>query len=456
MSLLDVVSRFGLAECSPMSFYGDIFRLGSGSIQKCGEPSTDMLKTNPIVYMKNDGSAHGHYRILFEDDFEKYLGKAQQYDFAITNGLTYFGRKMTLSKASKMYALFVDLDGQDDRTLNSLLYVSRNDKKWNLYPQPNYIVLSGHNVHLVYVFEKPISLYPNIKLQLKDFKYGLISKLWNPQLSTIKTPQYQGINQGIRIVGGKTKIAGVKVRVFATGQPKWTIEGLNSFIPEQYRIDLGQRYRPTQMSFDEAKSKYPEWVAALQDEKPHGYWCVNRNLYEWSKRKIYEHAQYHHRYFCLMLLAICGVKCSFYSEKKNPNPVTFEEVKKDAEEMREFLDYCNLEHPMTDADISSALECFDISYVLMPRETLERLTAIPMPPQKRNGRTQAEHLARIRALRDIDYPNGEWRNMNGAPTKEKLVHDFFRENPNTSNREAAKQLGISRQTVIKWRKTMQE
>ena len=454
MSLYDVVAEFGLAECSPMSFYGDIFRLGSGSIQRCGEPSNEMLKTNPLVYMKNDEDVHGCYRILFEDDFERYLSKAQRYDFAITNGLTYFGRKMTLNKASKMYALFIDLDGQEDRTLKSLLYVASNDTKFNLYPMPNYVVLSGHNVHLVYVFEEPISLYPNIKLQLKNFKYGLISKLWNPQLSTIKTPQYQGINQGFRVIGGKTKIEGVKVRAFGTGQPKWTLEGLNRYIPEQFRIDTQQLFKPSQMSFSEAAEKYPEWVAALQDEKPRNYWAVSRNLYEWSKRKIYEHAQYHHRYFCLMLLAICGVKCSFYSEKKNPNPVTFEEVQKDAEEMREFLDLCNLEHPMSDADISSALECFDTCYVLMPRETLERLTAIPMPPQKRNGRTQAEHLARIRALRDIDYPNGEWRNMNGAPTKEKLVHDYFKKHPNDSNRKAAIALNISRVTVGKWRKTM--
>lgn len=463
MSLYDVVTEYGFAECSPMSVYGDIFRFGSGLIQKRDEESTEMLKTNPIVYMKNDNEKQGRYRILFEDEFERYLSESYTYDFAITNGLTYFGRKMTLNKASKMYALFIDFDGLTDKSFWTFLYgcyVEPTESKYGelsyLYPLPNYVVLSGHNAHLVYVFDEPISLYPNIKLQLKNFKFGLIRRVWNTWTSKIETPQYQGINQGFRPIGGKTKIAGVKVRAFATGAPKWTLEQLNNYVFEEYRIDTEQRYKPSQMSFDEASRKYPEWVAALNDEKPRGFWCVNRNLYEWAFRKVGTESTYGHRYFGLMFLAMCAAKCSFYDEKKNPNPVTFEELKRDAERLRPRLDAVGpIDYPMTDADISSALECFDTSFVLFPRETAERLTAIKMPPQKRNYRPQAEHLARARLLCDFDHPNNSWMNKQGAPTKQQQVLDFIRENPTLSNREVAKRLKISRNTVNKWRKTMQ-
>lgn len=463
MSLYDVVTEYGFAECSPMSVYGDVFRFGSGSIQKRGEESTEMLKTNPIVYMKNDNEKQGRYRILFEDEFERYLSESYTYDFAITNGLTYFGRKMTLNKASKMYALFIDFDGLTDKSFWTFLYgcyveptESRYGELSYLYPLPNYVVLSGHNAHLVYVFEEPISLYPNIKLQLKNFKFGLIRRVWNTWTSKIETPQYQGINQGFRPIGGKTKIEGVKVRAFATGAPKWTLEQLNNYVFEEYRIDTEQRYKRSQMSFDEASRKYPEWVAALNDEKPRGFWCVNRNLYEWAFRKVGTESTYGHRYFGLMFLAMCAAKCSFYDEKKNPNPVTFEELNRDAERLRPRLDAVGpIDYPMTDADISSALECFDTSFVLFPRETAERLTAIKMPPQKRNYRPQAEHLARARLLCDFDHPNNSWMNKQGAPTKQQQVLDFIRENPTLSNREVAKRLKISRNTVNKWRKTMQ-
>ena len=463
MSLYDVVTEYGFAECSPMSVYGDIFRFGSGSIQKRDEESTEMLKTNPIVYMKNDNEKQGRYRILFEDEFERYLSESYTYDFAITNGLTYFGRKMTLNKASKMYALFIDFDGLTDVTFNRFLYGATspylaprgNGKLEFLYPLPNYVVLSGHNAHLVYVFEEPISLYPNIKLQLKDFKYGLIGRIWNRYTSTIETPQYQGINQGFRPIGGKTKLAGVKVRAFATYHPKWTLEQLNEFVLEQYRIDTEQRYKPSQMSFDEASRKYPEWVAALNDEKPRGFWCVNRKLYEWAFKKVRKESTYGHRYFGLMLLAMCAAKCSFYDEKKNPRPVTFEELKRDAEKLRPYLDKQKPECPMTDADIQSALECFDTSFVLFPRETAERLTAIDMPTQKRNYRPQTVHLARARLLRDFDHPNNSWMNKQGAPTKQQLVIAYLQENPNANNSQAARALKVDVKTVRKLRKTMQ-
>ena len=40
----------------------------------------------------------------------------------------------------------------------------------SVYPEPNYIILSGHNVHLYYVLEEPADLYPNTKSLLKDMK----------------------------------------------------------------------------------------------------------------------------------------------------------------------------------------------------------------------------------------------------------------------------------------------
>ena len=460
MSLYDVAADYGFTECSPMSVYGDIFRFGSGSIQKRDEPPTEMLKTNPIVYMKNDNEKQGRYRILFEDEFERYLSESYEYDFAITNGLTYFGRKMTLANASKMYALFVDFDGLTDSTFGNFLHGCTLEPFMLFgslvyeYPMPNYIVFSGHNVHLVYVFAEPISLYPNIKLQLKGFKYGLIRKVWNRYTSTIQTPQYQGINQGFRPIGGKTKLAGVKVRAFATGKPKWTLEELNNYVFDEFKIDTQQLFKPSQMSFSEAAEKYPEWVASLQGEKPRNYWAVSRNLYEWFKEQTKQGAIYGHRYFCLMFLAICAAKCSFYDAKKNPNPVTFEELKRDAEYLRPYLDEKNKAMPMSDTDISSALECFDTCYVLFPREVAERLTAITMPQNKRNYRTQAVHLARARVLRDFDHPNNSWMNKDGRPTKQQQVIAYIKAHPNANNSEVSKALGISRPTVIKWRKTM--
>ena len=57
------------------------------------------------------------------------------------------------------------------------------------------------------------------------------------------------------------------------------------------------------------------------------------------------------------------------------------------------------------------------------------------------------------ALREIDHPNGSWRNKDGAPTKADLVRDYALAHPDANHSEIARALGISRPTVIKWLKS---
>ena len=199
--LESVLLRWGGIEVSAMDVYRDVFRLGEGFIQRKNEGSRE-YKANPIGYWRDNGAPHGHYRVLFEDDFEECLQEMQRADFSIINGLTYFGRKNLQAHASKMYSMIFDLDGVTDETLNAFLHGAFSA---DAYPIPNYIALSGHGVHLYYVFEDPVPLFPNIKIQLKELKYALTDRIWNGYTSTLKTKQRQGINQGFRVIGGKTK-----------------------------------------------------------------------------------------------------------------------------------------------------------------------------------------------------------------------------------------------------------
>ena len=166
MSLQDVILKWNGYEVSPMEVYTDVFKLGEGYIQKENEPS-GQFKANPILYYREDGKEYGHYRILFEDTFEEVLKEAQECNgWSILNGITYFGRRNVQEHASKMYAMIFDLDGVTDETLNNFLNGAINGAVYNMYPIPNYVVLSGHGIHLYYVFEEPIPLFPHIKLQL--------------------------------------------------------------------------------------------------------------------------------------------------------------------------------------------------------------------------------------------------------------------------------------------------
>ena len=92
----------------------------------------------------------------------------------------------------------------------------------------------------------------------------------------------------------------------------------------------------------------------------------------------------------------------------------------------------------------------------LTRERIERRTAIELPKNKRNGRKQAVHLARARTVQEFDDPDGAWRNKDGAPTKADLVREYAAAHPDASHSAIARELGISRTTVIKWLRDVPE
>ena len=69
---------------------------------------------------------------------------------------------------------------------------------------------------------------------------------------------------------------------------------------------------------------------------------------------------------------------------------------------------------------------------------------------KRNGRTQAAHLQRARAVQNVDYPNGEWRDGNGRPSKQQIVLEWQQLHPTGKKIDCERDTGLSRHTVLKW------
>lgn len=445
--LEDVIKRYGGVEVSAMDVYSAIFNLGENEIQRNGE-KPGAFKSNPIGYWKNSDKQKGHYRIMFDDTFEETLKELQEADFSILNGVTYFGRKNLQENASKMYAMILDFDGVTDKLLNNFLHGAFS-KDFDIYPVPNYMALSGHGIHLYYIFEEPIPLYPNIKLQMKALKYALIERIWNQYTSEEEHKQFQGINQGFRVIGGKTKIPGVRVRAFRINQHPYSLKQLGRYIPEESRVDESKLWKESKMSLAEAKKKYPEWYERkVLNKEPKGYWQCKEDLYQWWIRKIKAGAAYHHRYFNIMCLAIYGVKCG----------KSYEEVEADALELMPFLNSINPTDPFTEYDIKSAMECFDMRYCTFPIDDIVKISGIPIEKNKRNGRKQAVHLMGARAIQEInDRMNGtDWRDGNGRTSAEQRIREYLELHPNARKCDVIKDLGLSKPTVYKWWKVIKE
>src|SRR5699024_11369994 len=79
--MIDILLKYGAEERSGLDVYIDIFKLGQNYIQTSDETvDNNNLKTNPILVMKDEGSAVRR-RIMFEDQFEDLLFEAQKSDF---------------------------------------------------------------------------------------------------------------------------------------------------------------------------------------------------------------------------------------------------------------------------------------------------------------------------------------------------------------------------------------
>lgn len=451
--MLKVLERWGCEEASAMDVYTDVFRLGEGLIQKNGEPS-GLHKTNPII-IGNLGPRRVK-NIMFEDEFEVILNRFQDYQWAFLSGLTYWGRDNLGGNQSKMYAMIFDLDGVTAKSLDSFL----DGAHAGVYPLPNYIVMSGHGVHLYYIFDTPISLYPNIKVQLKELKYALTDIIWNERTSTDEHIQYQGINQAYRIVGGKTKIEGVRARAFRVNSHPIDLDYLNEFVDEDCQVNMEKLYKESTMTLEEAKERYPEWYERrIVRGAPRSYWKSNRALYDWWKTQIFNDAVFGKRYYCVMALAIFAIKCGIEEE----------ELRQDAYAFSEMLNVIAPDEPFLSSDVESALECYDERYITFPRKDLEKLTGVEMPERKRNGQDRKTHLqsdywvidgkltenkckanreSRLKELRDAGEIKGR---PVGSGTKQEAVVGYFSEHPNSSIREAASNLKIAPNTVRKWK-----
>lgn len=412
-------------EVTAVDFYRDIFP--SGSFQENGAKENN--KGNGIAVSIKDKRTKHH---IITDNQEQIVSLIDL-DFVITSPISYFGRNRTSRNATELYGMAFDLDGVSEKSLENLLHQIDHNQN----PRPTYIVNSGHGLHLYFIFKEPIKLYNHIKEPLKKMKFELTERLWNIYTSDLKEKQFQGIFQGFRMVGSPSKFGkNYRIKAYKTGE-KIDMDFMNSYVkPETQIIDLN--YKPN-LTLEQAKEKYPEWyerkiVQGISTKKT---WNIKRDLYDWWKEKIIVEATYGHRYFCIMALAIYAIKCN----------IPFEELERDAYDLMPLMNAKHSE-PFTEIDIKSALKSYNENYRMFPRADIEKITAISIPKNKRNYRTQKEHIEIMNAIRDITYRDKEWRYV--QPSKEKLVKDFIKENPDLSVTEIARELNISRTTVYKY------
>ena len=441
----EILKQYGV-KTDPLVFYRDIFPIGSF------EEEGKMVdgKANGILCTVKNGD--GINRLVFDDlkEIEEHL----EDDFVIMSPISYFGKRRSAYNSSLLYGIVFDLDEVGEKQLRWVL--ERLDNPY--FPRATYIVNSGGGLHIYYLLKKPIPLYRSIHKKLNEFKHNLTRLIWNKYTSQINVNnrQYQGIFQGFRMVGTKCKMGnGHRLTAYKTGN-KVDIEYLNQFVSPEYILETKDLNYESSISLEVAKKKYPDWYKRrIINGEPKGRWRIKRDLYDWWLKKIKTDPDLKvgHRYWCLCVLASYAYKCSFYDEKKNPNPVTEEELRRNAYELLPLMR--RLQDDFDEDDIESALNFFQESYVTFPRDTIKTVSGLQVPVNKRNGRKQDLHLKLARGNRDIlqEEKKQSWYDNSphsGRKEKKDIVKQWRLNNPTGKKIDCSRATGLHINTVYKW------
>lgn len=432
-------------EISSKDFYRLIFP--KGELEKKGEYVNGKYNAIAVSISLNKIK-----RYTVTDDLDVVDQLCQSNDFSIMAPISYIGKSRKSGNARLLYALAFDLDGLKPDIIDGVpigirtLFWQFDGRGPSGYlPKPTMIVMSGTGVHLYYVFEKPIRLFPNVIKQLENYKRRLTWQLWTQGVSDFPDQvQYESLFQGFRMPGTVTK-QGTRVRAFVVDQgDKVTMEYMNHFVPEQYRT-TNFSYKGS-LTLAQAKEKYPEWYnKRIVKKAPRGCWTASRAVYDWWRAKIFHQAKDGHRYWSIMVLATYAKKCG----------ISKQELEKDAFEMFDTLFYRGVrpDNPFTKEDIKAALRAYDDNYITYPIDTIVHRTGIFIEKNKRNGRSRALHVQYMNLNRQFKFQNGECTNggrPKGSGTAERKVIEWQEAHPNGKKADCIRETGLSKPTVYKW------
>lgn len=439
----------GYRGISALDFYDDIF--GDDLEEEC----------LPEDYKRGEygGIAIERVKKVDGDGKERYVGRRytvtrgnmELYDlidrsenFCMIAPISYAGRSRKNENARFMYAFCMEVDHIEPKHgLDELVYSW--ERKTQPLPKPTYIVCSGNGLHLYYVFERPVPLWRNIFEQLTDIKKYLTPWFWNRYVTTAyEAIQYESINQPFRCVGSRTK-GNSYVMAFECGG-RITIEYLNSFLPEDKKLDCVYR---SSCTLEQAKELYPEWYKRrIEQGQERGHFNRYQPIYyNWIEKIMSDNgAKVGHRYHCLENLCSLAVQCNIEPEQ----------VEKDCRMVAEHMEQLTVseDNHFTEYDILCALRTYHMATEQAYRRRIEfisKKTGIPLIENKRNGRKRSVHLERARAVQAVDYPEGGWRKGNGRPSSEQVVRDYlYDKNSLASKKEIKDHTGLSYPTIRKY------
>ena len=461
---------------------------------------------NAIVRLIGRGRFHASRWWIVNDSLDglrQFFGAP----FAVVAPITYAGKERTLfgrkedkdgneradhdrlGNARYLFAIVIDLDCVLPGNMHNL----HGDIDRGLYPDPTFIVTSGGGLHLYYCFEKPILITRKNVSVLNRLKHTLTRAIWRYKMtSNQQSVEIHDVNQAYRLPDTLTK-CGRDVHAFTRHQtPLYhTPTSLNGYIKEWYknRPELFGEDRPVSdaaavwlegnrmLTAAEARALEKDirlpahWSIETARKKFGEDWyrtVLEKGSVDWKKysKSLYEHWLYRlrfgvdvtvgHRYWCLWMLAAWAWNCR----------IPYWMLRRDAfsliKQFNDIRDGDGNVVPFEEDDAYKALSIYrerkekggPWKPIRVSRAKMSRITALIITPAKRNFRSKGEHVRYMNQnynfLHDEEY-GGDGINTRVPRIKEDVVARWRAAHPGVENKSlCARELGLSRPTVIKW------
>lgn len=474
------LDRLGFESVDPLDFYRDVFPVGELAPQRKQDDYRDGEYAAIAICVTNDKKSDGTRKVkryTITDDFDTLDLLMYSDDFCFMSPISYAGKNRTSINARFMYSLCVELDNlciqthktkkPKEETYN--VRYNKNTRAYEKYdyvglhnlikmfdddklPRPTYIAASGTGLHLYYIFNTPIPLFPNIVKEIEKYKRELTKKIWNKKVTysyKIEDIQFESIFQGFRIPGTLTK-TGLKshdrrndiTTVHSFGE-KVDVSYMNLYVQKEKQM---QTVYKSKLTLKKAKELYPEWYdRRIVNGEKKGHWVCSENVYKWWYNRIYNETRVGHRYYCLMMLAIYAVKCEISQEQLEHDCFSllskFEE--KTIDENNHF----------TEKDVLDALQAYENKdFVTYPINSIQNRSGLHIEKNKRNGRKQKDHIEYMNKIREFKTEKGECLKA-GRPKgsdKSEIVKRWRKNHPEGKKAQCIKETGLSKHTVYKW------
>lgn len=399
----------------------------------------DLEQVVPVVFIDEDEDTKHMVKMSVDEAIDQAVDRND----ILLGGSTYFKNFVSKATAKDVHALIIDMDNVWAGVLQSAFQNDWNEDDKEL-PKPTYIVNSGTGLHLYFLFDEPIPHYVCNSEKIDQLYRRLAVQQTTSRIYLQKQVQWFG--QDFRMAGSLNKY-NWRNEVFRVGE-KWDIDRLAQAVgmEDTHFVRYGEPRTRQLVKRERTKNR----------TKRKGWRC-NQGFYDYTLERCRNETKEGNRYMSFCALTVIAWKCN----------VPISKVEQD---LKGLIPKYNkgAKRQITEKEIEHALRMYNEKAMLTQRERLQDWIGWEYKPQtnrhygkqvfKRKKSQEARDKGlkntnlevRGWAVRDAMYPDGEWRNKDGAPSKQEEVRAWRQLHPDGKPKDCMADTGISKNTVYRW------